>query len=271
MKKWSLCTVLAILGAWGLAAVAAAAPAAREGTQPHVVFLIGEDEYKTETTLPAFARSDLEPAGFRVSIVHASKTDPNDFPGMVAALADADLVVLSVRRRTPPQEQLDALRAYLDAGKPLVGIRTACHAFALRPKDKLTPGHAQWADFDPQVIGGHYTNHHGVGPKTTITAAPGGPDDRILRGIDAAKLQGNGSLYRVSPLEPGTHPLLIGTIPGKDPEPVAWTHRYGPKQARIFFTSLGHIDDFDEPGFRRLLSNAVSWALDRPGRASEPK
>jgi type 1 glutamine amidotransferase len=235
------------------------------------VFLIGEDEYKTETSLPAFARSDLEPVGLRVSIIHASKTDPNDFPGMVAALADADLVFVSIRRRTPPQEQLDALRTYLDAGKPLVGIRTACHAFALRPKDKLTPGHAQWAEFDPQVIGGHYTNHHGAGPKTAIAVAPGGSNHAILRGIDAGKLLGNGSLYRVSPLETGTTPLLIGTIAGKDPEPVAWTHTFGPKQARIFFTSLGHIEDFDEPGFRRLLTNAVFWALDRPVPATEAK
>ena len=140
MKKWSLSTALGILGVWGAAAVAAAAPAGREGARPHVVFLIGEDEYKTEATLPAFARSDLEPAGLRVSIIHASKEDPNDFPGMVAALADADLVFVSIRRRTPPQAQLDALRACLESGKPLVGIRTACHAFALRPKDKLTPG-----------------------------------------------------------------------------------------------------------------------------------
>jgi type 1 glutamine amidotransferase len=271
MKKWSLLTALGVVGAWSMTAVAAAAPAGRDTARPHVVFLIGEDEYRTETTLPALARLDLEPAGLRVSIIHASKDDPNDFPGMVAALAEADLVFVSIRRRTPPKEQLDALRAYLDSGKPLVGIRTACHAFALRPKDKLTPGHADWPEFDPQVIGGHYTGHHGAGPKTSVSVAPGGAEHAILRGVDAAKLQGNGSLYRVSPLEPGTTPLLIGTAPGKDAEPIAWTHTYGPKQARVFFSSLGHIEDFDEPAFRRLLLNAVTWALDRQAPTGEAK
>jgi type 1 glutamine amidotransferase len=262
MKKCLLLIALVVLGGTNILLSGAAAG---EGTAPpHVVFLIGEDEYKTETTLPAFARTELEPAGLRVTIVHAAKDDPNDFPGMVEALAEADLVFVSVRRRTPPPDQLGALRSYLDRGKPLVGIRTACHAFALRPKDKLAPGHAQWPDFDPQVIGGHYVNHHGAGPKSTVTVAPGASGHAVLRGVDAAKLVGNGSLYRVSPLEPGTTPLLIGTIPGKDPEPIAWTHTYGPRQARVFYTSLGHIDDFDEPGFRRLLTNAVFWALDRP-------
>jgi type 1 glutamine amidotransferase len=259
MKQRRLLSVLVVVGAcaWVVEAAAAGPPAAR----PHVVFLIGEDEYQTETTLPAFARSDLEPGGVRVRIIQASKDDPNDFPGMVAALAEADLVLVSVRRRTPPQEQLDALRAYLAAGKPLVGIRTACHAFALRPKDKPAPGRAQWPEFDPQVIGGHYTNHHGVGPKVAIARAPGALESPILRGVDVAKLVGNGSLYKVSPLEPGTTPLLIGTIPDKDPEPIAWTHSFGPKHARVFYTSLGHPEDFNEPEFRRLLTNAISWAL----------
>jgi type 1 glutamine amidotransferase len=262
MKNAPLLIALAAFG--GSTLLSSGTAAAQGRVPPRVVFLIGEDEYKTEMTLPAFARTDLEPAGLQVTVIHASKDDPNDFPGIVQALADADLVFVSIRRRTPLQDQLDALRAYLDRGKPLVGIRTACHAFALRPKDKPAPGRAQWPDFDPQVIGGHYVNHHGAGPKSAVTAAAGTSGHAILRGVDAAKLEGNGSLYRVSPLEPGTTPLLIGTIPGKDPEPIAWTHTYGPRQARVFYTSLGHIDDFNEPGFRRLLTNAVFWALDRP-------
>ena len=65
----------------------------------------------------------------------------------------------------------------------------------------------------------------------------------------------------MSPLVPQTKPLLIGTIPGESPEPIAWTHEYGPKHARVFYTSLGHPDDFDNAEFRRLLVNAVAWAL----------
>ena len=230
----------------------------------HLVFMIGEDEYKTWETLPEFAKTDLKPAGYRVTIIHADKTDKNNFPGLTAALRDADLLFISVRRRTPYQDQLDAVRAHLAAGKPVIGIRTASHAFALRPKQKVTdPKLAAWQEFDPEVFGGHYANHHGAGPKTTLTFAPGAEKHPILSGLTAAQLPGNGSLYIVKPLVPTATPLLIGTIPDKPAEPVAWTHRYGPKQARIFYTSLGHPDDFKNPAFRRLLTNAIAWSLNK--------
>lgn len=232
---------------------------------PHVVFMIGEDEYQTWETLPEFATADLEPLGYRVTIVHADPADKNNFPGLVEALRTADALVLSVRRRTPPRAQLDAVRAHLAAGKPLVGIRTASHAFALRPTDpSVAAPLATWQDFDPAVLGGHYTNHHPAGPQTTITLAPGARAHAILKGISVARLIGAGSLYKVSPLEASTSPLLIGEIPGQPAEPIAWTHLYGPRRARIFYTSLGHPADFKNAEFRHLLANGVAWALGTP-------
>jgi type 1 glutamine amidotransferase len=229
---------------------------------PHVVFMIGEDEYLTWETLPEFAKRDLEPRGYRITIVQASAADKNDFPGLTEALRTADLLVLSTRRRTPAVELLDAVRAHLAAGKPLVGIRTACHAFALRPNDPpAAANRATWQEFDPEVLGGHYTNHYPAGPKTTVTVAAGAGKHRVLQDVRVASLVGNGSLYKVSPLAGGTTPLLIGAIPNESPEPIAWTHEYGPKRARIFYTSLGHPDDFKNPEFRRLLVNAVAWAV----------
>jgi type 1 glutamine amidotransferase len=239
-------------------------PAARTRQSPHVVFMVGEDEYHTWETLPEFAERDLKPRGYRVTIVNQDAVDKNNFPGLVEALRTADLLVVSVRRRTPPSEQLDAVRAYLAAGKPLVGIRTACHAFALRPADPpAASGHSAWQGFDPEVLGGHYTNHHPEGPPTTVTVAPGGETHPVLKGISAAGLVGAGSLYKVSPLEKGTTPLLTGAIPGQPAEPVAWTHLYGTKQSRVFYTSLGHPDDFKNAEFRRLLGNGIAWALGR--------
>ncbi len=228
----------------------------------HVVFMIGEDEYQTWDTLPEFAEKELQTRGYRVTIIHADKADKNDFPGLVAALRDADVLFVSTRRRTPLKEQLNAVRAHLAAGKSLIGIRTASHAFALREKDKLAdPKYASWQDFDPAVFGGGYTGHHGAGPKSVITVAPAAEKHAILRGISVAKLVGNGSLYKASPLKDDTTPLLIGTIPEKPAEPVAWTRSYGPKKARVFYTSLGHPDDFKNPEFRRLLVNGVAWAM----------
>ena len=229
---------------------------------PHIVFMIGEDEYHTWETLPAFARQELEPRGYRVTIINGRTDDKNDFPGLVEALRAADLLFLSTRRRTPPAAQLDAVRAYLASGRPLVGIRTACHAFALRPSDPPPPGgHATWQEFDPDVLGGHYTNHHAAGPTTTISTPAGAETHPILQSVRVNALIGHGSLYKVRPLAPSATPLLFGTIPGEPQEPVAWTHTYGPKHARVFYTSLGHPDDFDNGDFRKLLLNAVRWAL----------
>ena len=229
---------------------------------PHIVFMIGEDESRTAETLPEFARQELEPGGHRITIVNADSADKNNFPGLVEALRTADLLVLSVRRRTPLAGQLDALRAHLAAGRPLVGIRTASHAFALRPSDPpVAAPLSTWQGFDPEVLGGHYSNHHPAGPPTVVTLAPGAAAHPILRGIAVERLTGAGSLYKVSPLESGTTPLLMGAIPGQAPEPVAWTRLYGSRQARVFYTSLGHPDDFSNAEFRRLLLNGVAWAI----------
>jgi nicotinamidase-related amidase len=66
-----------------------------------ILIVIGEDEYGTEQTLPAFARKELEPRGFQVQVVHADLADKNNFPGLAQAVARSDLVLISVRRRTP--------------------------------------------------------------------------------------------------------------------------------------------------------------------------
>src|SRR5438445_692482 len=117
----------------------------------HIVMLIGEDEYHTAETLPEFAKTEFEPRGIHVTIVEADAKDKNNFPGLMDALSKADLLLVSTRRRTMPKEQIDAVKAYLAAGKPLVGIRTACHAFAppisskKNPAPTSQPG-AGWAD-----------------------------------------------------------------------------------------------------------------------------
>jgi nicotinamidase-related amidase/type 1 glutamine amidotransferase len=227
-----------------------------------ILMVIGEDEYKTEVTLPTFARQELEPHGFRVQLVHADADDKNKFPGLAQAVARSDLVLVSVRRRTPPKEELDAIRTHLAAGKPLVGIRTASHAFAVTQQGaRLANGATTWAEFDAEVLGGHYTGHHDVGPKVAMAIAPGAERHPILRGVDLMRLLSSGSLYKTTPLAGSTTPLVVGSIPGQGPEPVAWTNSPRVGQSRVFYTSLGHPDDFQNPAFRKLLLNGICWAL----------
>ncbi len=228
--------------------------------RPRAVLLIGEDEYKTEVTLPAFAIKELEPLGVRCTMVIADPKSPHDFPG-TESLDDADLLVLSVRRRAPTAEQMAVIRRYVDAGKPVVGIRTACHAFDTR--GKAPPGHVEWKSFDPDVLGGHYTGHHSNEMLPEIERAPGSQDHPILAGV-SNPFTASGSLYKTSPLAESAVPLLLGKAGSLPVEPVAWVNRKG--TSRVFYTSMGHPGDFDRPEFRRLLKNAVFWALDRrPG------
>src|SRR5579875_2007991 len=100
--------------------------------RPHLVLILAESEYQTERTLPEFALKYLG-KDFRISTVYGSETDEHDLPGL-EVLHEADLVLLSVRRRALKIKQMDLIRKFLDSGKPLIGIRTASHAFSLRGK-----------------------------------------------------------------------------------------------------------------------------------------
>jgi nicotinamidase-related amidase/type 1 glutamine amidotransferase len=226
-------------------------------TRPRVVFLIAEDEYRTETTLPPFAATHLG-RDFAVRFVFDAEANKNLLTG-VGAIDEADVLVVSARRRTFPVDQLEAVRRHVAAGKAVVGIRTASHAFALRGDPPLPEGLAAWPEFDAEVLGGHYTNHHKAGPTVTLSIAAEGAGHPVLTGVDVASLVGRGSLYKVSPLAASARPLLIGAISGETPEPVAWTNLTA-RGGRVVYTSLGHLEDFAQPAFVRLLRNAIAWA-----------
>lgn len=228
-----------------------------EDKRPHVVFLVADDEYKTEQSLPEFASKHLGKE-FRTTFAFGSETERNDIPGL-DALAHADVLVVSARRRALPRAQLDIVRNFIAAGKPVVGIRTASHAFSMRKDSDVPAGHDVWPTFDPEILGGHYTGHHGAGPKVAITLAPSAAASPLLEGVDVMQLVGNGSLYKVSPLGSSTKPLLIGTTPEHPAEPIAWTNTTA-SGGKVFYTSLGHIDDFTQPAFNRLLVNALRWS-----------
>ncbi len=234
----------------------------RDDRRPHVAFLIDEDEYKTESTLPAFALGRLG-KHFRTTILHGRGPKEQTIPGM-DLLDEADVVFVSVRRRCLPPAQLAALRRHVAAGKPVIGIRTASHAFALR-QGEPPPGRSAWRAFDAEVLGGNYQDHHPAGPKVRISLAEGPAAHDILRGFDASKFASAGSLYRVSPIHPGARAILNGAIPDQASEPVAWTFVRA-DGGRSFYTSLGHPADFENTAFQRLLANAVFWAagLDVP-------
>ncbi|MHA3772558.1 ThuA domain-containing protein [Verrucomicrobiota bacterium sgz303538] len=235
-----------------------------------IALLTGENEYNTAETLPAFARAELEPMGHRIVHIAAPPTeDAHQFEN-INSLREADLVVVSVRRRAPQKELLDLLRAHIAAGKPVVGIRTATHAFELR-KGVPPAGHADWPKFDTEVLGGDYQDHWSnkppAGPSTIVTIAKENAANAILAGVEPAEFKVTSHLYKSRDLARDAKVLLRGRVDGQsEVEPVAWTHMAG--KSRVFYTSLGNPDDFQVPAFRTLLRNGILWAL---ADKSQPK
>ena len=184
----------------------------KSDTRPHVAIVIAEQEYRAHETLPPFALDHLGKE-FKVSFVFANEKERNDLPG-IDVLNEADVLLLSVRRRVLPPAQMSVIREYLESGKPIVGIRTANHALLLR-KQAPPEGFESWDTWDADIFGGSYTNHYGVGPEVEVSVAADGADHPILKGVNAASIKGKGSLYIVNPLAASTTPLLIGAIPEK--------------------------------------------------------
>jgi len=240
----------------GLLLLRAVSGAAAPPDRPHVVIMQGEDEYGTAETLPRFARDHLG-ATCRVSFVWRDEVSKASFPG-IEAVDDADVLFLSVRRTPLPPEQLARIRAHVAAGKAVLGIRTASHAFHLRnrpPPDGL----ADWPDLDAAVFGGSYSNHLSADLATSVRPVAAAAGHPLLAGIGTNPFPARGGLYLTAPLATGTCELLRGKADGdRREEPVAWTFVRG-DGGLSFYVAMGHRDDFERPEFTRLLSNAVHW------------
>jgi len=238
----------------------------------HVALVIAEDEYETERTLPEFAANHLG-KGFRVSLIFGNDKERNDIPGL-DALDSADIAIISVRRRVLPAEQLAVVRRFVESGKPVIGIRTASHAFSLR-RAAAPEGLEDWPEFDAQVFGGNYTNHHGNKLRSTVAVGGETIEHPLLSGLTSESFPQGGSLYKTAPLASETTVLLTGTVEGHPAEPVAWTFQRQ-DGGRSFYTSLGHPQDFENPDFIRLMLNAIHWAVGKTpsetvGISSTPK
>ncbi|MBM3831513.1 MAG: hypothetical protein FJ406_13400 [Verrucomicrobia bacterium] len=229
----------------GLSLGLAAAPA----KAPTIVLVSGEFEYKSAETLPVL-KGKLE-AQFGAKCVYLARpADPKTqtIAGL-EALDTADLAIIYIRRMTLPEEQLAHFKKFAASGKPIIGLRTASHAFE------------NWKEWDREVLGGNYQNHHNNKLATTVRVAPDAANHPILQGV-AKEFASPGSLYRNDPLPPGATVLLTGSVEGKPAEPVAWTRSHD--GAAVFYTSLGHPGEFGTESFDRLMLNAVKWALAQP-------
>src|SRR5579871_6962408 len=115
------------------------------GTGKHIVLVSGDEEYRSEEALPQLGKILARHHGFKCTVLFA--IDPNDgttnpnvsenIPGL-EALKTADLMIIATRYRSLPDEQMKYVADYIEAGKPVIGLRTATHAFNF--KDRTSYG-----------------------------------------------------------------------------------------------------------------------------------
>ena len=260
------------------------------GKGKHVVLISGDEEYRSEECLPQLAKILAKHHGFKCTVLFA--IDPkdgtinpqvtNNIPGL-EALKTADLCVMFIRMRNLPADQMAHFAAYLKTGKPIIGLRTATHAFQLA-KDSPYFVDYQWNNpdggFGRKVLGETWVAHHGNHGKegTRGRIAKGQESHPILSGIKDGELFGPTDVYTVKlPLPGDSQPLILGevtktldpnseAVAGKknDPMmPICWTKTYEAdgRKGRTFTSTLASGQDFANEGLRRVFVNACYWCL----------
>jgi hypothetical protein len=258
------------------------------GKGKHIVFVTGDDEYRSEESMPQLAKILAKRHGFKCTVLFAinketGEIDPatlDNIPGL-EALETADLMVLFLRFRELPDDQMKYIIDYTNSGKPILGLRTATHAFNYSehqdsPYAKYSFRSKEFhGGYGRQVLGETWIKHHGDHGKesTRGVVAEGMENHPIVQGCE--DIWGPSDVYAVRKLSGNTTPLIIGYVltgmdpndepnPEKKPLPVAWIKTYTGakgKTARVFTTTMGHSFDFKSEGFRRLLVNACYWCM----------
>lgn len=269
------------------------------GKGKHIVLVSGDDEYRSEEALPMLGKILSEHHGFKCTVLFA--IDPatgeikpdfqKNIPGL-EALADADLMILGLRFRDLPDEQMKHIDDYVKSGKPIVGTRTSTHAFNIKSSETYKKYHwrnggAQWkGGFGKEILGETWIAHHGQHKKESTLGiiADGAKDHPITRGIKPKSIWGDSDVYEVKlPLPGDSKPIIMGAVlTGMNPDdpitdrvkkgvklndpmmPVAWTKTYkgeDGKTGRVFTTTMGAATDLAFEGSRRMVINGTYWAL----------
>ncbi len=259
------------------------------GLGQRIVLVSGDEEYRSEEALPQLGKILAERHGFTCTVLFAIDPDTGvinpdnrtNIPGL-EALADADLMIIATRFRDLPDEQMAHIDAYVQAGKPIIGLRTSTHAFNITSSE--TYKHYTWnhqgetwpQGFGRQILGETWVAHHGAhGSEATRGVIPDDARDHpINRGVVSGDIFGPTDVYTVRlPLPEGRTPVVLGeVVAGMNPSdppvdndknrpmmPISWTGEHN--GGRVFTTTMGAATDFVAPGTRRMLVNAVYWCL----------
>jgi len=306
MKKFFAVLILATLS---LAAVRADdwveyAPKPGPGAGQHIVFLAGDEEYRSEEALPQLAKILSQRHGFKCTVLFSVDTNGfinPDAGGSLSnprALDSADAIVMSLRFRHWDDRTTGHFAQALDRGVPIIALRTSTHAFSGIPKESP---YAKWnygnkGGFGKQVLGETWVTHWGVHKKeaTRGVIEASAKNEAILRGVE--DVFGDTDVYEAAP--PADAKILLrgqvlkGMKPTDEPAdykkktvakveqgvndpmmPVAWTREVkndAGKVNKILCTTMGSATDLQNEGMRRLVVNGVYWGLglDVPAKAN---
>ena len=248
------------------------------GKGKHIVLIAGDEEYRSEESCPMLAKILNKHHGFKTTVLFSvdpdeGSIDPNNqrnIPGM-EAVRTAHVVIIGTRFRKLPDEQFQPLAEYLNAGKPIIGFRTATHAFQTPSK----VGGVKWGSFGPDILGegwaGHYGKHKSQGARGIINQAY--KDHPILRGVK--DVFADSDVYAVRRVTDKNATILVKgqvtdslkpdskAVEGKQPQPSAWLKKYktpeGTETGTAFCTTMGSSSDFRSEGLRRLVVNAAIY------------
>lgn len=207
--------------------------------------LSGSQEYQSEDSLTEWAAHlETEYGITGVTISHAP--DRAETVSGLEGLKTADVLVVFCRRWELSGDQATAIMAWMDAGKPIVAIRTASHGFQF------------YLDFDHDVLGGDYSGHGPAGLPMQVVLPAAAADHPILAGI--RPWERTGKLYR-NPNPAKDITVLLNSASEAEEQPLAWVRTNGSQ--RVFTTTMGFPADFENPLFIRLLDNALFWVAER--------
>jgi type 1 glutamine amidotransferase len=262
------------------------------GKGKKIVLISGDEEYRSEEALPMLAKILSQRYGFTCTVLFS--LDPGteninpafqqNIPGL-EKLSDADLMIIFTRFRELPDSQMKFIDDYLNAGKPVIGLRTSTHAFnysrnktskyAKYDFRSKAPGWEQ--GFGRVILGETWIAHHGhhgkEGTRVLLNGIEQDAKNPVLNGVK--DIWGPSDVYTVRQLAPGSNVLLYGqSTNGMDASapvnlnksimPVAWTRTYSlakGKQGRVFATTMGAAVDLKSEDLRRLIVNASFWAM----------
>ncbi|MCB1091422.1 MAG: ThuA domain-containing protein, partial [Verrucomicrobiae bacterium] len=244
-----------------------------------VVLVAGDEEYRSEETMPMLAKILAKKHGFNCIVLFSTDPqtgyiDPNNQGNIrgTETLADADLMIIGTRFRQLPDDAMANFAKFLNAGKPVIGIRTATHAFT----GKAKTGDFKWSEFGLRILGEKWVSHHGghkrEGTRSVLEAA--NAKHPVLRGV--GEIFGLTDVYGVKNLDLSKATLLLRgavtenltesspAVKGPKNEPMqalAWLYHYtapdGKTQGQSFCTTMGASVDFNDEDLRRLIVNAA--------------